>query len=191
MLWKIFEGVKKGDLLILEKGFGRNQRGWIVPVKKVWKNGLIVFDDPTSDAKVKPEVVFKSDGRPRGCRGDANDKQLGFTGMRFISDGDTDKTLAEERSAIEENQAARTRTGAENGRAAYYSLPVTPPKNAQEGIINFVQTIINDLERGDAGEALLKAVDLRNDLVTEIYQVTIEPADPNAFVVDASGVNKR
>ena len=47
----------------------------------------------------------------------------------------------------------------------YYSSAITTPKTKQEGLINFVQMIINEIEAGNHREALLKAVDLRNDLV--------------------------
>jgi len=53
----------------------------------------------------------------------------------------------------------------------YYSEDIKTPKGKQEGLANFVQMIINDLEAGDAGEALLKAVDLKNDITSGIYKV--------------------
>jgi len=52
-----------------------------------------------------------------------------------------------------------------------YALNIEMPKNMQEGLANFIQMIINDLEAGDAREALLKAVDLRQDVYSKIYKV--------------------
>ena len=49
----------------------------------------------------------------------------------------------------------------------YYSRPIAKPKDRREGLINFVQMIINAAERGDAREAMLLAVDLRNDLASK------------------------
>jgi hypothetical protein len=50
---------------------------------------------------------------------------------------------------------------------------ITMPKTKQQGLANFVQMIINDLESKNYREALLKAVDLWNDVQGEhpIYQV--------------------
>lgn len=45
-----------------------------------------------------------------------------------------------------------------------YSQPITAPANAQQGLTNAVQLIINLLEAGNAHEALLQAVDLREDV---------------------------
>lgn len=46
----------------------------------------------------------------------------------------------------------------------YYSRPLEPPRDRKQGLINFVQMIINAAEAGDAREAMLLAVDLRGDL---------------------------
>lgn len=46
----------------------------------------------------------------------------------------------------------------------YYSRPIEKPKSLKEGLVNFVQMIINAAEAGDAREAMLLAVDLRGDL---------------------------
>ena len=74
----------------------------------------------------------------------------------------------------------------------YYSKPmINPPANAQEGLQNFVQMIVNKLERGEVREAKLQAVDLLNDISTGIYQVSMEETNPSDFQVDASGVNTR
>lgn len=51
----------------------------------------------------------------------------------------------------------------------YYSREITVPKDKREGLENFVQFIINALERGDTREALLKAVDLRQDINSGFY----------------------
>lgn len=46
----------------------------------------------------------------------------------------------------------------------YYSRPIKQPKNREDGMRNFVQLIINEIEGGNHQEALLKAVDLLNDI---------------------------
>jgi len=57
----------------------------------------------------------------------------------------------------------------------YYSQEITEPANAQEGIANFVQMIINALEAGETREALMLAVDLQDDLVSKAgYKVTLK-----------------
>ena len=53
----------------------------------------------------------------------------------------------------------------------YYSEDIKIPKTKRDGLANLVQMIINDLEAGDAREALLKAVDLKNDITSKIYRV--------------------
>lgn len=45
-----------------------------------------------------------------------------------------------------------------------YSLPITEPKTRKEGLLNFVQMIINAAERGDVQEAIYLAVDLKDTL---------------------------
>ena len=47
----------------------------------------------------------------------------------------------------------------------YYSREIVSPKTKREGLVNFVQMIINLIESGDNCEALLTAVDLRQDLM--------------------------
>lgn len=49
----------------------------------------------------------------------------------------------------------------------YYSKEIKTPKTAQEGLANFVQMVINQIEAGQADFALLTAVDLLNDLQSE------------------------
>lgn len=72
----------------------------------------------------------------------------------------------------------------------YYSRPIEKPKTAQQGIMNFVQMIINNLEAGETRAALLQAVDLLEDLRTEIYQVTIDRS-PAPAMINTMGINKR
>ena len=55
--------------------------------------------------------------------------------------------------------------------SSYYSQEIQMPSNMQEGLQNFVQMIINDLESGMTREALLKAVDLKQNLDSKIYEV--------------------
>jgi len=45
-----------------------------------------------------------------------------------------------------------------------YALAITTPNTKREGLWNFVQMIINDMEAGDFYNGLLRAVDLRNDI---------------------------
>lgn len=73
----------------------------------------------------------------------------------------------------------------------FYSQEICMPKNAQEGIMNFVQMIINDLEAGETRDALLKAVDLKNDLASKIYRVTMDEAEDTPSTPDTFGINKR
>ena len=68
-----------------------------------------------------------------------------------------------------------------------YSLPIEMPATSQEGLTNFVQMIINKLEDGQPGEALLTAVDLRNDLVCEVYKVTMPRAGFTLVVCPSEG----
>jgi hypothetical protein len=70
-----------------------------------------------------------------------------------------------------------------------YAREITMPNSKQEGLANFVQMIINDLEAGDVREALLKAVDLRGDIESECYKVEETPPEP-VRVYDPT-VNKR
>jgi hypothetical protein len=51
-----------------------------------------------------------------------------------------------------------------NARHGYYYAEITMPKTKREGLQNFVQLIINQIEQGEHREALLTAVDLLNDL---------------------------
>jgi hypothetical protein len=46
----------------------------------------------------------------------------------------------------------------------YYSRPLEMPKTRKEGLLNFVQMIINAAERGECREAMLIAVDLHDTL---------------------------
>lgn len=46
----------------------------------------------------------------------------------------------------------------------HYSQDIKMPANKQQGLANFVQMIINQLERGETQEALPTAVDLLNDV---------------------------
>lgn len=48
-----------------------------------------------------------------------------------------------------------------------YSREITAPKTQKEGLLNFMQMIINAAEAGDAKQALLHAVALQSDLASE------------------------
>lgn len=49
----------------------------------------------------------------------------------------------------------------------YYSRKIEMPQTRKEGLCNFVQMIINQLEAGKSNEALLSAVDLLDTLEGE------------------------
>ena len=46
----------------------------------------------------------------------------------------------------------------------YYSREITAPKTKRDGLLNFMQMIINAAEAGNAERALMLAVDLQSDL---------------------------
>ena len=46
----------------------------------------------------------------------------------------------------------------------YYTDELKMPKTKTEGLANFVQMAINAIEEGDIREALIKLVDLKNDI---------------------------
>jgi len=54
----------------------------------------------------------------------------------------------------------------------YYSADIAMPSNKKEGMLNFLQMIINELEEGNSREELLKTVDLRQDVMSDIYKVS-------------------
>jgi hypothetical protein len=72
----------------------------------------------------------------------------------------------------------------------YYTREITMPKDKQEGLANFVQMIINELEADNTREALLKAVDLHGDIVSGCYEVKDTQPEPIKMCYDPS-VNKR
>lgn len=52
-----------------------------------------------------------------------------------------------------------------NGLAAMtYARPIKEPRTRKDGLLNFVQMIINAAERGDVREAILLAVDLKDTI---------------------------
>lgn len=61
----------------------------------------------------------------------------------------------------------------------HYSAEIKMPSTKLEGLQNFVQLIINQIEAGEPTEALLTAVDLINDLRSN--------ANPYAEVTDGKG----
>jgi hypothetical protein len=69
----------------------------------------------------------------------------------------------------------------------HYSLPITKPNTTREGLWNVVQMIINDIERGDAREALLRAVDLRSDISSKSNPYKIPGAFSYAFDAKKKG----
>jgi hypothetical protein len=48
--------------------------------------------------------------------------------------------------------------------STYYSREIETPKTMRDGLANVVQDIINTLEAGNPHEALLRAVDLLDDV---------------------------
>lgn len=57
----------------------------------------------------------------------------------------------------------------------YYTREISMPENKAEGLQNFVQIIINQIERGEHREALLSAVGLLDDLSCGIYSEVTTP----------------
>lgn len=45
-----------------------------------------------------------------------------------------------------------------------YTSELSQPKDLNDGLSNFIQMAINDIEKGKIREALLKLVDLKNDI---------------------------
>ena len=62
-----------------------------------------------------------------------------------------------------------------------YSREIKPPKTTKEGLLNFVQMIIDDIERKQHQEALYRAVDLLDTLSGR--------ANPYASVTDGNPVH--
>lgn len=62
----------------------------------------------------------------------------------------------------------------------YYTKKIEMPATKRDGLANFVQIIINNIEAGDARNALLAAVDLHQDIETGMY---------DDAMVDAKAVN--
>lgn len=58
--------------------------------------------------------------------------------------------------------------------AGCYSRPIELPKSKRDGLLNFLQMIINAAEAGDSREALLKTVDLRQDIESGIYDEALQ-----------------
>ena len=69
---------------------------------------------------------------------------------------------------------------------AHYSRQIEMPKTKRDGLANFVQMIINSAEAGDAQEALLKAVDLLEDIRCGLYDDAM--VDDRARRVQAKAV---
>lgn len=63
--------------------------------------------------------------------------------------------------------------------AGYYSREVKMPQTKKEGLENFLQLIINRIEAGESQEALLKAVDLLEDIRCGSYDEAM--ADAKGF----------
>ena len=48
----------------------------------------------------------------------------------------------------------------------HYTKEIKMPTTKQDGLANFIQMIINSIERGEVNEALLLAVDLKQDVTS-------------------------
>ena len=72
--------------------------------------------------------------------------------------------------------------GEDAEQKSVYSLPITKPENAQAGLQNCVQLIINNLEKGNMREALLQAVSLRGDIADGCYEI----AEPTPMTQEES-----
>lgn len=59
----------------------------------------------------------------------------------------------------------------------FYSREITMPTTKREGLENFIQMIINQIEAGNSQEALLKAVDLLQDVSTGVYDDAMTDAN--------------
>ena len=55
----------------------------------------------------------------------------------------------------------------------HYTKEITTPKDLKDGLKNFVQMIINEIENDNPREALLKAVGLLDDLESNTYDDAI------------------
>lgn len=58
---------------------------------------------------------------------------------------------------------------------AYYTQEIKAPTTKAEGLENFVQMIINQIEAGNADAALLLAVNLHQDLTCGAYKEVTTP----------------
>jgi len=70
-----------------------------------------------------------------------------------------------------------------------YSRELTNPKNIQEGTANHVQYIINLIESGEHGSALLQAVDLLDQLTTGHLQVSIKESEEISVDIPSGFIN--
>lgn len=57
-----------------------------------------------------------------------------------------------------------------------YTRPIEMPATKRDGLLNFVQMIVNEIEAGNAREALLKAVDLHQDISSGAYDTAMQDA---------------
>lgn len=58
----------------------------------------------------------------------------------------------------------------------YYTRKIEMPKTKTDGLRNFVQMIVNEIEAGNHNEALLKAVDLLNDVGSAYVCYEVPPS---------------
>lgn len=66
--------------------------------------------------------------------------------------------------------------------SSYYSRELTEPKDMAEGLQNFVQMIVNQIEAGEHHSALMLAVDLLDDLRCGTYKEVTAPDLSDASV---------
>jgi hypothetical protein len=62
--------------------------------------------------------------------------------------------------------------------STYYSRAIAMPTTTRDGLANAIQQIINELEAGNAREALLQAVDVLDDVRSQAnpYRIAVAPA---------------
>jgi hypothetical protein len=65
----------------------------------------------------------------------------------------------------------------------HYTRKIEVPANKRDGLANFVQIIINQIEAGDIENALLSAVDLHEDIVCGIYDDAMQDAKGSLAII--------
>ena len=71
-----------------------------------------------------------------------------------------------------------------NTATTHYSRKIEMPKNRHEGLCNFVQQIINQIEAGKPDQALYTAVDLLDDLLATDGPYSASTSGPRQPMLD-------